>query len=564
MGFLDLVQQHHRIGLAAHRFGEHAATAVADVAGRGALELADGVGLLVLGEVDADQVAFAAVEGVGQGVGGLGLAHAGGAGQEEYADRLGRVAESGAIGLDALGDGAQGGLLAHHPLAHSLRQGTDGVGFVGEHLAHRDAGPAGDHRGHGTRVHLLGNQRVVLADGFEAGRQARQFGGQVVDATVQFLVGLGRVGAFAEGQQFAAGVEQFAHRFAFLVPAGLQLADGPAVIARLAFQGGDTRAVVEAGGLFPAQPLQFLFQRLLAVAQAFQRRRHVVLAEGDPRAGGVEHADRLVRQLAAGDVAVRQLHRIDDGRVHDLHAVMLFQLAGDAAQHLHGGGLVRLLDLDQLEAPGQRRVLLEVFLVFQPGGGRQGAQLAARQGRLEQVGGVAAAFCAAGADQRVRLVDEQDDRLRAVAHGVDHALEALLELALHAGAGLQQAEVEHPQDHLLQRRRHFAGGDAQGQALDHRGLADARRADQDRVVLPPAQEDVDALADLPVAPDYGVDAPGAGFGGEVLGVLVEQRVRGAFRLVAACRRAVRRGRLFAGGLDPLQQVGLQGLVGNPQ
>ena len=182
----------------------------------------------------------------------------------------------------------------------------------------------------------------------------------------------------------------------------------------------------------------------------------------------------------------------------------------------------------------------------------------------EQVGGVAAAFRAAGADQRVRLVDEQDDRLRAVAHGVDHALEALLELALHAGAGLQQAEVEHPQDHLLQRRRHFAGGDAQGQALDHRGLADARRADQDRVVLPPAQENVDALADLPVAPDYGVDAPGAGFGGEVLGVLVEQRVRGAFRLVAACRRAVRRGRLFAGGLDPLQQVGLQGLVGNPQ
>ena len=60
------------------------------------------------------------------------------------------------------------------------------------------------------------------------------------------------------GQQFAADVEQFAHRFAFLVPAGLQLADGPAVIARLAFQGGDTRAVVEAGGLFLAQPLQFL------------------------------------------------------------------------------------------------------------------------------------------------------------------------------------------------------------------------------------------------------------------------------------------------------------------
>ena len=160
----------------------------------------------------------------------------------------------------------------------------------------------------------------------------------------------------------------------------------------------------------------------------------------------------------------------------------------------------------------------------------------------------------------MRLVDEQDDRLRAVAHGVDHALEALLELALHAGAGLQQAEVEHPQDHLpattaaLRRRR------CAGPALDHRGLADAWRADQDRVVLPPAQEDVDALADLPVAPDYGSMRP-ARASAVRSWVYWSSSGSGALRLVAACRRAVRRGRLFAGGLDPLQQVGLQGLVG---
>ncbi len=44
---------------------------------------------------------------------------------------------------------------------------------------------------------------------------------------------------------------------------------------------------------------------------------------------------------------------------------------------------------------------------------RDGAQRAARQRRLQQVGRVAGAGRAAGADQRVRLVDEQDDRLRA-------------------------------------------------------------------------------------------------------------------------------------------------------
>ena len=76
---------------------------------------------------------------------------------------------------------------------------------------------------------------------------------------------------------------------------------------------------------------------------------------------------------------------------------------------------------------------------------RDRAQRAARQRRLEQVGRVAGAGRAAGADQRVGLVDEQDDRLRRRLHFVDHLAQAVLELALHAGAGLQQADVERAQ-----------------------------------------------------------------------------------------------------------------------
>ena len=54
-----------------------------------------------------------------------------------------------------------------------------------------------------------------------------------------------------------------------------------------------------------------------------------------------------------------------------------------------GPRLVRLLDLHHLKAARQRRVLLEVLLVLGPGRGRDRPQLAARQRRLEQVGGVA-------------------------------------------------------------------------------------------------------------------------------------------------------------------------------
>ena len=66
-------------------------------------------------------------------------------------------------------------------------------------------------------------------------------------------------------------------------------------------------------------------------------------------------------------------------------------------------------DEDRLEAPRQRGVLLDMLLVFVERGGADAMQFAARQRRLEQVGGVHGAVGLAGADQRVHLVDEQDD-----------------------------------------------------------------------------------------------------------------------------------------------------------
>ena len=83
--------------------------------------------------------------------------------------------------------------------------------------------------------------------------------------------------------------------------------------------------------------------------------------------------------------------------------------------------LGRLLDLDDLEAARESGVLLEVLLVLGPGRRRDRAQLAAREGGLEQVGGVVLPGLSAGADHRVRLVDEEDDRLRRGLHLLDDA-----------------------------------------------------------------------------------------------------------------------------------------------
>ena len=71
-----------------------------------------------------------------------------------------------------------------------------------------------------------------------------------------------------------------------------------------------------------------------------------------------------------------------------------------------------LFDLDDLETPSQRGIFFKVLLVLAPGRRGDRAKRAARKGRLEQIRRVALARAATGADQGVRFVDEQNDRLR--------------------------------------------------------------------------------------------------------------------------------------------------------
>jgi hypothetical protein len=135
------------------------------------------------------------------------------------------------------------------------------------------------------------------------------------------------------------------------------------------------------------------------------------------------------------------------------------------------------------------------------------AQLAARQHRLEQVRGVDRALRRAGPDDRVQLVDEEDDLPRGALDLLQDRLEALLELAAVLRTRQQRAEVERPDALALQALRYVSRDDALREALDDRRLADSGIADQHRVVLRAAREDLDHAADLLVAPDHRVELP---------------------------------------------------------
>ena len=83
------------------------------------------------------------------------------------------------------------------------------------------------------------------------------------------------------------------------------------------------------------------------------------------------------------------------------------------------------------------------------------------------------------------------------------------------------------------------------EAFHHGGLADARFAGEDGVVLAAARQDIDHLADLEIAAQHGIDLALLGVLGEVDGVLIEvgrlaARLGGARRRPAAEAGACRR------------------------
>src|SRR5207247_1370935 len=143
-----------------------------------------------------------------------------------------------------------------------------------------------------------------------------------------------------------------------------------------------------------------------------------------------------------------------------------------------------------------------------------------------------------------------------------HRLQALLELAAVLRPGEQRRQVEHQQALALQALGHFAVDDALRQAFDDRGLADARLADQHRVVLGAALQDLDAAADLVVAADDRVELALAGPVGQVERVLRESL---ALPLVTLGRNCFSTPDLLDGFLKrlPVNPGGLQDPSGLP-
>ena len=219
----------------------------------------------------------------------------------------------------------------------------------------------------------------------------------------------------------------------------------------------------------------------------------------------IDQIDGLIRQKAVSDIAVRQLRGGHDRRVGDVHAMVHFVFFLQAAQYRDGGFNRRLINQHLLEAPLQRRILLDVLAVLIQRGRPHAVQFATGERGLEHIAGVDRAFRLARAHHGVKLVDKHDNAAFGLRNLLQDRFQAFLELAAVLGSRQQRGHVQGKHLLVLQGLRHLAIDDTLRQAFHDGGLADARLADQDRIILGAPLQHLDRAPDLVIAPDDGVE-----------------------------------------------------------
>ena len=79
MSLFNLIEQHNRVGFAAHGLGQLTALIVSDISGRRSDKTRDGVFLHVFGHIDTNHIVLVVKQAVRKSLCKLGLTYAGGA-----------------------------------------------------------------------------------------------------------------------------------------------------------------------------------------------------------------------------------------------------------------------------------------------------------------------------------------------------------------------------------------------------------------------------------------------------------------------------------------------------
>ena len=440
MSLLNLVQQHHAIRLAAYSVRQLPALLIAYIAGRRTNQPRCRVLFHILRHIEAQHRAFITKKLRRQSLRQLCLANARRAEEEEGAYRTVDILKACTRAAHSSAHSAHGLLLPDNTLMQACLQLQQTAAFLFVQLGQRNPRPRGNDRRHILYVYRCAQRHICQR----------------------------------------------------LCQPGLQ-------IAFLIAQCSSLLIILRLHGLLLLQLR--IFQLL---AQRTRRSGLLIQLHARSCAGLVHQVNSLVRQISVGYITVTKLHSGADSLIRQLQLVEFLIMLAQAQQHRYACLRSRRSNQHRLEATLQRGILFDMLAVFIHCRRTDNLQLATRQRRLDDISGINAALGTACADNRMQLVDEEDDAL-ILAQQLQNRLHARLKLTAVLRSCNEHAQLQREDDFALQKLRHVALHNALRQRLRHSGLAYASLTDNHRIILRAAAENLDNALHLLLTANHRVN-----------------------------------------------------------
>ena len=183
-----------------------------------------------------------------------------------------------------------------------------------------------------------------------------------------------------------------------------------------------------------------------------------------------------------------------------------------------------------METALQSSILLDIFPIFAESSRSNGAQFSAGQGRLEHVGSIHGPFRSARTHKGVKLVDEKNDLAFGLSDFFENRFQPVFEFAAELCPRHKRGEIQSDDAFCFQDVRNVTGDNSLRQAFDDGGFADARFADQHRIILRAPRKNLHDAANLFIAADDRIELLFPRQFRQVTRILLQSIIRG-FRIL---------------------------------
>ena len=370
MSLLHLVEQDYGVRTTAHGLGELAALVVTHVSRGCTDQTLDAELLHVLGHVDTHERALVVEQALGQRLGELGLAYAGGAQEEEAADGLVRIGEARTAATYGRGHSGDGLVLADDALMQLALQALELVELALHHLGHGHSGPGAHDLGDLIGGHLLVQAfAILLLLRLERGLGLLNLLLQARDHGVTQLGRTAQIAVTRRALFLALSLVELALELLYVVDGVLLVEPAGLLHVELFLDLGDLLA--QGLKTFLGGVVGLLHERLLLDLQlgeltrgGIDLDRHAIELHAQAACRLIDQVDGLVGQEAVGDVAIGEVGGRHERAIGDVHAVEDLVLLLEATQDRDGVLDGRLAHQNGLETTCKRRVLLDVLAVL--------------------------------------------------------------------------------------------------------------------------------------------------------------------------------------------------------